>query len=141
MGYLTRSEIMEQSLRDFGAAVVCDSLERCAQLADLAAPEHLEICTAQPRALLGSIHNAGAVFLGSYTPEPLGDYLAGPDHVLPTSGTARFSSALGVDAFIKKSSFLYYTKEAIENYGQYIVSMAEEEELQAHANAAKVRMP
>lgn len=98
-GYLSRSEIMEQSLRDFGCAIVCDSLERCAALANEIAPEHLEIVTEEPRALLPAIRNAGAVFLGAWSPEPLGDYLAGPDHVLPTSGTARFFSPSAWTAF------------------------------------------
>ena len=89
-GYLSRSEIMEESLKNFGAVIVCPSLERCVELANEVAPEHLEVCTADPRALLPQIKNAGAVFLGAWAPEPLGDYLAGPDHVLPTSGTARF---------------------------------------------------
>ena len=93
-----------------------------------------------PLDYIGVLDNAGSVFLGHYSPEPLGDYFAGPNHVLPTSGTARFSSALGVDAFIKKSSFLHYTEEALDAYGQYIIDMAEQEQLEAHANAARVRM-
>ena len=100
-GYLSRSEIMETSLRDFGCAIVCGGLEQCVELANEIAPEHLEIVTKMPRELLPRVKNAGAVFLGAYTPEPLGDYLAGPDHVLPTSGTARFFSPLSVDSFLK----------------------------------------
>ena len=139
MGYLSRSEIMERSLRDFGAAIVCDTLERCAELANLAAPEHLELCTADPRALLPRIHNAGAVFLGSYAPEPLGDYLAGPDHVLPTSGTARFSSPLSVDDFVKKTQFTYYTENALEKVADKIAFFAHKEGLDAHAKSATIR--
>ena len=138
-GYLERSEIMEESLRDFGCAIVCDSLERCVELANEIAPEHLEIMTEEPRALLPLVKNAGAVFLGAYTPEPLGDYLAGPDHVLPTSGTARFSSPLGVDDFVKKSSFLYYTREALGEVAPRIADFAEREGLHAHARSVTIR--
>lgn len=139
MGYLSRSEIMERSLRDFGAAIVCDSLDRCAELADLAAPEHLEICTAEPRAILPQIHNAGAVFLGSYAPEPLGDYLAGPDHVLPTSGTARFFSPLSVDSFLKTMSVLEFDRPTLKRLSREVECFAETEHLTAHANAIRVR--
>ena len=139
MGYLSRSEIMERSLRDFGAAIVCDSLERCAELADLAAPEHLEICTAEPREILPQIHNAGAVFLGSYAPEPLGDYLAGPDHVLPTSGTARFFSPLSVDSFLKTMSVLEFDRPTLKRLSCEVECFAETEHLTAHANAIRVR--
>lgn len=139
MGYLERTEIMEASLRDFGCAIVCEDLERCAELADQIAPEHLEIVTADPRALLGSIHNAGAVFLGEWSPEPLGDYMAGPNHVLPTSGTARFFSPLSVDAFLKSMSILYYDKAALEPVHEEIIAMAKSEKLTAHANSIQVR--
>ena len=111
-GYLSRSEIMEASLRDFGCAIVCPSLEACVDLANEIAPEHLEIVTADPRALLPAVKNAGAVFLGAWSPEPLGDYLAGPDHVLPTSGTARFFSPLSVDSFLKTMSVIQYDRES-----------------------------
>ena len=139
MGDLTRSEIMEQSLRDFGAAIVCDTLEDCARIANLAAPEHLEICTAQPRELLPLIQNAGAVFLGSYTPEPLGDYLAGPDHVLPTSGTARFFSPLSVDSFLKTMSVLEFDRPTLKRLSREVECFAETEHLTAHANSIRVR--
>lgn len=139
MGYLSRSEIMERSLRDFGAAVVCESLERCAELANLAAPEHLEICTVEPRALLPLIRNAGAVFLGSYTPEPLGDYLAGPDHVLPTSGTARFFSPLSVDSFLKTMSVLEFDRPTLKALSREVECFAQAERLTAHANSIRVR--
>ena len=138
-GYLERSEIMECSLRDFGCAIVCPSLEECARLADQVAPEHLEIVTAHPRALLPQIHNAGAVFLGAYTPEPLGDYLAGPDHVLPTSGTARFFSPLSVDSFLKTMSVLEFDRAALEPLAEEIVTLARAEKLTAHANSIQVR--
>ena len=93
-----------------------------------------------PMAYLGLVRHAGSVFMGYYTCESIGDYFGGTNHVLPTSGTARFSSALSVDSFIKKSSFLHYTKEAVDAYGSYIVEMGEQEDLQAHANAVKVRL-
>ena len=138
-GYLTRSEIMEASLRDFGCAIVCDTLEDCAALANEIAPEHLEIMTENPRALLSQIKNAGAVFLGAWSPEPLGDYLAGPDHVLPTSGTARFFSPLSVDSFLKTMSIIQYDRDNLAPIRNDIVRLAEAEHLTAHANSIRVR--
>ncbi len=138
-GYLGRSEIIEQSLRDFGCAIICPTLERASELADEIAPEHLEIVTKDPRALLPRIHNAGAVFLGAYSPEPLGDYMAGPDHVLPTSGTARFFSPLSVDSFIKTMSVVEFDRESLAPIKDQIVVMAETEKLTAHANSIRVR--
>ncbi len=138
-GYLSRSEIMEASLRDFGCAIVCGSLDRCLELANEIAPEHLELVTEHPRDLLPKVKNAGAVFLGSWTPEPLGDYLAGPDHVLPTSGTARFFSPLSVDSFIKTMSVLEFDRAALEPLAPEIVTLAETEKLTAHANSIRVR--
>lgn len=137
--YLSRSEIMETSLRDFGCIIVCDDLARCVDLANEVAPEHLEIVTRQPRTLLPDIKNAGAVFLGSYTPEPLGDYLAGPDHVLPTSGTARFFSPLSVESFLKTMSVLEFDREALEPISGEIITLAQTEKLTAHANSIRVR--
>ena len=138
-GYLTRSEIMEASLRDFGCAIVCDTLEDCAALANEIAPEHLEIMTENPRALLPRIKNAGAVFLGAWSPEPLGDYLAGPDHVLPTSGTARFFSPLSVDSFLKTMSIIQYDRDNLAPIRNDIIRLAEAEHLTAHANSIRVR--
>ena len=138
-GYLSRSEIMEASLRDFGCAIVCDSLEQCAELANEIAPEHLEIVTEDPRALLPLIKNAGAVFLGAWSPEPLGDYLAGPDHVLPTSGTARFFSPLSVDSFLKSMSVIEYDQNTLGIVKDEIISLAMSEKLTAHANSVQVR--
>ena len=138
-GYLSRSEIMEQSLRDFGCAIVCETLDDCAALANEIAPEHLEIVTADPRALLPEIKNAGAVFLGSWSPEPLGDYLAGPDHVLPTSGTARFFSPLSVDSFLKTMSVIQYDRGSLAPIKDQIIALAEAEKLTAHANSIRVR--
>lgn len=137
---LPKKEIVEQSLKNYGKSIVCDSIEECIAFSNAIAPEHLELCVADAMSYLNEVVNAGSVFLGYYTCESIGDYFGGTNHVLPTSGTARFSSALGVDAFIKKSSFLHYTEEALDAYGKYIVDMAEQEQLEAHANAARVRM-
>jgi histidinol dehydrogenase len=139
MGYLERSEIMEASFANFGAVIICDTLERCVELADIIAPEHLELCTAEPRALLPLVKNAGAVFLGHYAPEPLGDYFAGPAHVLPTSGTARFFSPLSVDSFLKMMSVLEFDRDSLGGIHREIERFAEVEHLTAHANALKVR--
>ncbi len=138
-GYLSRSEIMECSLRDFGCAVVCASLDQAAELANEIAPEHLEIMTARPRDLLPAIKNAGAVFLGAWSPEPLGDYLAGPNHVLPTSGTARFFSPLSVDSFLKTMSVIEYSRDTLAPVKDRIIALAETEKLTAHANSIRVR--
>lgn len=138
--YLSRREIIEASLRDFGAMIVCETMDEAVEFANELAPEHLEVCCENPMEYIGKLDNAGSVFLGNYAPEPLGDYFAGPNHVLPTGGTARFFSPLSVDAFIKKSSFIYYTKDALQNAAQDIVTLARTEELTAHANAIEVRM-
>lgn len=138
-GYLSRSEIMETSLRDFGCAIICDDLDKCMELANQIAPEHLEIVTNEPRELLPLVKNAGAVFLGAYTPEPLGDYLAGPDHVLPTSGTARFFSPLSVDSFLKSMSVLEFDQASLKPISQEIITLAQAEKLTAHANSIQVR--
>lgn len=138
-GYLSRSEIMETSLRDFGCIIVCDSLDQCVELANEIAPEHLEIVTEDPRALLPNIKNAGAVFLGAWSPEPLGDYLAGPDHVLPTSGTARFFSPLSVDSFLKTMSIIEYDQKTLAPVKDEIITLAMSEKLTAHANSIQVR--
>ena len=135
-----RKEILAKSLDTYCAILVVDDMEAALAFSEELAPEHLELCVEDPFAFLSKITNAGSVFLGYYTCESIGDYYGGTNHVLPTSGTARFSSALGVDAFIKKSSFLYYTEEALQAYGNDIMTMAMEEQLQAHANAAAVRM-
>lgn len=137
--YLSRKEIIEKSLNDYGAVIIAESRERCVELANEIAPEHLEVLMENPMELLGSLDNAGSIFLGNYASEPLGDYFAGPNHVLPTSGTARFFSPLGVASFTKRTSYTYYTKEALETAKDDIVLIAEREGLTAHANAIKVR--
>lgn len=137
---LEREEIIRTSLKDFGRAIICNSIEECIDISNYVAPEHLEIMTDEPMQYLGLVRNAGSVFLGRYCPEPIGDYFGGTNHVLPTSGTARFFSALSVDSFIKKSSFIYYSKEAIMENGEKIITMADKEGLTAHANSIKVRL-
>lgn len=137
--YLSRKEIIEKSLEDYGAIIIADSREKAVSLANEIAPEHLEVLMENPMELLGSLDNAGSVFLGHYASEPLGDYFAGPNHVLPTSGTARFFSPLGVASFTKRSSYIYYTKEALSEAKDDIVLIAEKEGLTAHANAIKIR--
>ena len=136
---LSRREIIEVSLRDFGAIIVCSSMEEAVEFANELAPEHLEVCCQNPMEYIGKLDNAGSVFLGNYSPEPLGDYYAGPNHVLPTSGTARFFSPLSVDCFVKKSSFIYYTKDALDKARNDIITLADTEGLTAHANSIKVR--
>ncbi len=137
--YLSRKEIIEKSLRDYGAIIIADSREKCVELANRIAPEHLEVLMKDPFELLGSLDNAGSIFLGNYASEPLGDYYAGPNHVLPTSGTARFFSPLGVASFTKRTGYTYYTEDALRQAKDDIVLIAEREGLTAHANAIKVR--
>ena len=136
---LPRQEIAEASLDNYGRIFVTDSMETALEVANEIAPEHLEIYTENPFAYLGQIHNAGSVFLGPYTTEPLGDYLAGPNHVLPTSGTAKFASALSVDDFIKKTQISYFTKEAVGQIADDVAVFARQEGLEAHAKAAVIR--
>lgn len=137
--YLERQEIIERSLEDYGEIIVCENIEQAIKFANELAPEHLEMCVEEPLKYIGMIDNAGSVFLGNWSPEPLGDYYAGPNHVLPTSGTARFFSPLSVDSFIKKSSFIYYTQKELEKAKDDIINLAETEGLTAHANSIKVR--
>lgn len=139
METLSRRDIIRESIDNFGAIIVCESLTEAVDFANELAPEHLEVCCENPLEYIGKLDNAGSVFLGNYAPEPLGDYFAGPNHVLPTSGTARFFSPLSVDDFIKKSSFIYYTKDALLAAADDIIRIAETEELTAHANSIAVR--
>lgn len=136
---LKRKEIIEESLTNYGAIIVCTDMSQAIDFANELAPEHLEVCCENPMEYVGKLDNAGSVFLGNYSPEPLGDYFAGPNHVLPTSGTARFFSPLSVDSFVKKSSFIYYTEDALSKDADDIVRFAEVEGLTAHANSIKVR--
>ena len=136
---LPRWDIIKESVANYGCAIVFDELTDACKMADVVAPEHLEVVTAAPRELLPYLHNAGAIFLGQYAPEPLGDYMAGPCHVLPTSGTARFFSPLSTDTFLKKTSVIEYTRDALEGYAQDIIALAQSEHLDAHANSIAVR--
>jgi histidinol dehydrogenase len=137
---LARKEIARESLARFGAIMIVPDLDAAIELSNRIAPEHLELQVKEPLAYLGRIRNAGAVFMGSFTPESVGDYIAGPNHVLPTAGTARFSSALSVDNFIKKTSLIQYSKAALKREARDIIRLAEIEGLGAHANSVKVRL-
>ena len=136
---LSRKAILEKSLENYGYILVADSMEDAIETANAIASEHLEIVTKNPFEVMTKIKNAGAIFMGEYSSEPLGDYFAGPNHVLPTNGTAKFFSPLGVDDFIKKSSIIYYSREALEAVHTDIESFAEAEHLTAHANSIRVR--
>lgn len=137
--YLERQVIIEESLENYGEIIVCEDLTQAIDFANELAPEHLELCVAEPLKYIGKVDNAGSVFLGNWSPEPLGDYFAGPNHVLPTSGTAKFFSPLSVDSFIKKSSFIYYTPDELRKAKDDIIKLADTEGLTAHANSIKVR--
>ncbi len=136
---LSRKEILEKSLANFGYILVAKDMDEAVAVVNEIAPEHLEIVTANPFEVMTKIQNAGAIFIGEYSSEPLGDYFAGPNHVLPTNGTAKFFSPLGVDDFIKKSSVIYYSREALEAVHEDIIAFAEAEHLTAHANSIRVR--
>lgn len=137
---LSRKSIISKSLEDHGNIYLTDNLETAFNICNNLAPEHLEIMLPDPFSYISKIKNAGAVFLGSYSPEPLGDYFAGPNHTLPTGGSAKFSSPLGVDDFIKKSSIIYYNREELDKVNKDIQYFAEKEGLDAHANSLKVRL-
>lgn len=135
-----RQEIALQSIRDYGAIYVTESMDEAVETVNHLAPEHLEILTKNPMELLGRIRHAGAVFLGRFSPEPVGDYFAGPNHVLPTNGTARFSSPLNVEDFQKKSSILLYSEKALRDTGDKIAAFARLEGLEAHARSIETRL-
>ncbi len=139
LNILSRSHIIARSLDNYGYILVTDTMEKAVETANNIAPEHLEIVTANPFEVMTKIQNAGAIFIGEYSSEPLGDYFAGPNHILPTNGTAKFFSPLGVDDFIKKSSIIYYSREALEKAHKDIELFAESEYLTAHANSIRVR--
>ena len=139
MAYLERREIIKASLDNYGAILICDTPEQAIDIANEIAPEHLEVLMENPLEYIGKLDNAGSVFLGTYASEPLGDYYAGPNHVLPTSGTARFFSPLSVYSFVKRSSYIYYTEDALRQAKDDIILVANREGLTAHANAIAVR--
>ena len=136
---LSRRDIIRKSLDNYGYILVAESMEKAVETANSIAPEHMEIVTRNPFEVMTKIQNAGAIFIGEYSSEPLGDYFAGPNHILPTNGTAKFFSPLGVDDFIKKSSIIYYSREALETAHKDIEAFAESEHLTAHANSVRVR--
>lgn len=137
---LPRNTIIDQSLGKYGSIILVENLNTAVEISNEIAPEHLELAVENPFELLTLVKNAGSIFLGNNAPEPLGDYFAGPNHVLPTNGTARFSSALGVDSFIKKSSYLYYDSENLQKVGAKVIKFAEAEGLGAHANSIRKRL-
>lgn len=137
---LSRKDIAEQALQQFGKIIIADNRQQMIEIINSIAAEHLEMLVDDPFSYLAEIRHAGAIFLGPYSAEPVGDYFAGPNHVLPTSGTARFSSPLSVDDFVKKSSVIYYSKQAMRDNGRKIAQFAEAEGLQAHARAVTIRL-
>ncbi|MCK9419912.1 MAG: histidinol dehydrogenase [Nitrospirae bacterium] len=137
---LGRKEIARKAIDRFGVIVIVGDLQEAAAVSNSIAPEHLELAVEKPFELLALIKNAGAIFLGHYTPESVGDYIAGPNHVLPTGGTARFFSPLSTDSFMKKSSLIFYTKEGLDKVGEAVMQIADVEGLEAHGNTIRVRM-
>jgi len=137
---LSRKEIARKAIDRFGAIVLVEDLQQAADVSNSIAPEHLELAVEKPFELLGLIRNAGAIFLGHYTPESVGDYVAGPNHVLPTGGTARFFSPLSTDSFMKKSSLIFYTRDGLDKVSEAVMQIADVEGLEAHGNTIRVRM-
>ena len=137
---LSRAEIARASIDNNGKIIVADDLKVVIDIANEIAPEHLELCVDNPFDYLDSIHHAGSIFMGKNCPEALGDYFAGPNHTLPTSGTAKFSSPLSVDDFVKKTQYTYYTRDALEKVGRDVAYFAEKEGLTAHAKSAVIRL-
>jgi len=140
MSGLDRKEVAQQSLNDYGFILRVPNIPAAIELANRIAPEHLEVCIQSPFEVIGMIQNAGAVFLGEFTPESMGDYIAGPNHVLPTGGTARFSSALSVETFMKRTSLIHYSKDAFVREAADVMRLAETEGLRAHAGSVRIRM-
>lgn len=136
---LKRQDIIKKSLSNFGAIIICDDIERAVEIANMVAPEHLELHTGDPWQLIPKIKNAGAIFLGESSPEPLGDYMAGPSHVLPTAGTARFFSPLSVESFLKKTSIIEFSRAGLRELSGDIIRLAESEGFSAHMNSVKIR--
>ena len=136
---LDKKEIIRESLKNYGLIIEVEKLRKGLDVVNQIAPEHLELAVEKPFDLLPMVKNAGSIFLGEYTPEPVGDYYAGPNHVLPTEGTARFFSPLSVRDFVKYSSFIYYSKESLKEDADNIIKLAEGEGLSAHANSIKIR--
>jgi histidinol dehydrogenase len=140
LAFLSRKNIARKAIDRFGAIVIVKTLREAADISNSIAPEHLELAVEKPFDLLALIKNAGAIFLGHFTPESVGDYIAGPNHVLPTGGTARFFSPLSTDSFMKKSSLIFYTREGLEKVAEPVMQIADVEGLEAHGNTIRVRM-
>jgi histidinol dehydrogenase len=140
LALLPRGEMARASWEKYGAAIWVEDLAQGMELVNAVAPEHFELVVRDPYAWLGKVRNAGAVFIGRFTPEPVGDYFAGPNHILPTGGSARFSSVLDVDAFVKKTSVIHYSQEALQRDGESIMALARKEGFEAHARAVETRM-
>tara|TARA_B100000945_G_C20051577_1_gene443783 strand:- start:90 stop:623 length:534 start_codon:yes stop_codon:yes gene_type:complete len=134
-----RLSICKKSIQDWGLIAICDDIETCAQLSDSFAPEHLELLVEDPKKLSKRIKNAGAIFMGSLSPEAIGDYLGGPNHTLPTSGTARFAGALGVETFMKNTSLIDFSEEAFNETKEAVIQLANSEGLHSHAESIKIR--
>jgi histidinol dehydrogenase len=137
---LPRKEMAESALRDYGAIILVENMDEAVEISEKIAPEHLEVLAENPLEYIGRLDNVGSLFLGHYSPEPLGDYFAGPNHVLPTNGTARFFSPLNVDMYTKKTSYIYYPKPALKAAAEDVILIAEREDLSAHANAVRIRV-
>ena len=127
------------SIKNWGLIVICENNESCIELSNIFAPEHLQIITSNPRKILESIENAGAIFIGKWTPEAVGDYLAGPNHTLPTSGNSRFSGSLGVETFMKNTSIIEFSEESLKVNSLDIINLANSEGLHSHANSVQIR--
>jgi len=140
LGELTRGELALKSLEEFGALILTESLEQAVQISEMLAPEHLQIATANPESILGQIQNAGAIFLGHHTPVAVGDYVAGPSHVLPTGGTARFANGLCSTDFLKRSAVISYNRQALRNVAEDVRTMAEKERLTGHSASVEIRL-
>jgi len=134
-----RKEICIQSIKNWGLIVICENYESCIELSNNFAPEHLEILATNPKKILEGIENAGAIFLGKWTPEAVGDYLAGPNHTLPTSGNSRFSGSLGVETFMKNTSIIEFNEESLKFNSRDIINLAQSEGLHSHANSVQIR--
>ena len=137
---LPKREIATKSLKNFGLAIFTNNKKRIIEIINTIAPEHLELCTNFNNQIIKGVKNAGSIFVGKFSPEALGDYLAGPNHVLPTSGTARFSSGLSVNDFLKRHSLIKITKTGIERLGPSVINLARHENLEGHANSVKIRL-
>ena len=137
---LPKKKIASQSLRNFGLAILANSKKKIIEIINIIAPEHLELCTSFNNEIIKGVKNAGSIFIGKFSPEAIGDYIAGPNHVLPTSGSARFSSGLSVNDFLKRHSLIKISKTGIERLGPSVINLAKHENLDGHANSVKIRL-